>query len=52
MGNDGSEWIIEGVKNKKYHMVTRWTPSGNFRSVGEYLISISRVSKKETKNFY
>jgi hypothetical protein len=37
-GMDGSEWIIEVVKDNKYHMVTRWTPSierqGNFRSVG------------------
>jgi len=26
-GMDGSEWIIEVVKDNKYHMVTRWTPS-------------------------
>jgi hypothetical protein len=55
-GNDGSEWIIEAVKENKYHMVTRWTPSkelqGNFRSVGEYLISLSKIGNEETKNFY
>ncbi len=55
-GNDGSEWIIEVCKDAKYHMVTRWTPSeerqGNFRSVGEYLISISDINKEETKHFY
>lgn len=27
MGCDGSEWIIEGVKNGKYHVANRWTPS-------------------------
>jgi hypothetical protein len=55
-GEDGSEWIIEAVRNNKYHMVTRWTPSerrqGNFRSVGEYLISLSKINSEETKNFY
>ena len=55
-GNDGSEWIIEAVKDNKYHMVTRWTPSegrqGNFRSVGEFLVSLSKISNDETKNFY
>ena len=55
-GDDGSEWIIEVIKNNKYHMVTRWTPSeerqGNYRSVGEYLISLSKISNNETKYFY
>ena len=55
-GNDGSEWVIEAVKDNKYHMVTRWTPSegrqGNFRSVGEFLVSLSKISNDETKNFY
>jgi hypothetical protein len=55
-GNDGSEWIIEAVKDNNYHMVTRWTPSegrqGSFRSVGEFLVSLSKISSDETKNFY
>ncbi|MFB6343553.1 hypothetical protein ACE1ET_17650 [Saccharicrinis sp. FJH62] len=25
-GMDGSEWILEGYKDGKYHFVTRWTP--------------------------
>ncbi len=25
-GLDGSQWIIEGVKEGKYHVVDRWTP--------------------------
>jgi hypothetical protein len=56
IGKDGSEWIIEAVRDNKYHMVTRWSPSEerqvNFRSVGEYLISLSKISSDETKNFY
>jgi hypothetical protein len=46
-GNDGSEWIIEAIKENKYHMVTRWTPSrerqGNFRDIGEYLVGLSKI---------
>jgi hypothetical protein len=26
-GTDGSQWIIEGVRNGKYHVVDRWSPS-------------------------
>lgn len=46
-GRDGSEWIIEGVKDKKYHMVNRWSPvkdsHDGFRSIGEFLIAISKI---------
>lgn len=55
-GLDGSEWILEAVRDNNYHMVTRWTPSegrqGNFRIVGEFLVSISKIGSDETKNFY
>lgn len=27
VGCDGSQWIIEGVKGGKYHVVDRWTPA-------------------------
>jgi len=34
-GNDGSQWIVEGVKDGKYHVVDRWTPSeGPVRELG------------------
>ncbi len=26
IGLDGSEWILEGYKDGKYHVLTRWTP--------------------------
>jgi len=55
-GLDGSEWIIEAVRDSKYHMVSRWSPREgrqvNFRSVGEFLVSLSKISSDETKNFY
>jgi hypothetical protein len=49
-GMDGSEWIIEVFKNHKYHMVVRWTPKKGtaFRSIGEYLISISQIQNEMT----
>jgi hypothetical protein len=25
-GCDGSQWVIEGIKNCSYHSVDRWTP--------------------------
>lgn len=25
-GTDGSQWIIEGVKGGRYHVIDRWTP--------------------------
>ena len=34
-GCDGAEWIIEGVKDGKYHVVNRWTPGkGPVRELG------------------
>ena len=28
-GVDGAEWIVEGVKNVRYHVVDRWSPEGS-----------------------
>jgi hypothetical protein len=37
-GVDGSQWIIEGVKDGKYHVVDRWTPAkGPVRDLGAAL---------------
>jgi hypothetical protein len=27
VGCDGSQWIVEGIKDGKYHVVDRWTPA-------------------------
>ena len=55
VGKDGSEWIIEAIKENNYHMVSRWTPSidrqENFRIIGEYLLSLSKI-KIETDDMY
>lgn len=54
-GKDGSEWIIEAIKDNEYHMAIRWTPTkdeeGEFRKVGETLILMSKI-KDETKDDY
>jgi hypothetical protein len=34
-GPDGSEWILEGTKDARYHMIEEWSPkSGAVRSLG------------------
>jgi len=34
-GNDGSQWMIEGVNAGRYHVVTRWSPkTGPIRDLG------------------
>ncbi len=48
MGNDGAEWIIEGVKNQKYHLVDRWSPeSGEFRKAALMLFQFSELKVDE-----
>lgn len=42
LGNDGAEWILEGVKENRYHVVDRWTPEkGEYRQVCIYLLRLS-----------
>lgn len=37
-GNDGADWIVEGVKQGTYHLVVRWSPKeGGIRELGEML---------------
>jgi hypothetical protein len=37
-GTDGSQWIVEGVKNGKYHVIDRWYPGkGVARDLGTML---------------
>src|SRR5271157_294442 len=38
-GTDGSQWIFEGVKEGKYHVVDRWSPEkGPIRELGLNLV--------------
>lgn len=38
-GTDGSQWIIEGVKEGRYHVIDRWTPKdAPARDLGLFLV--------------
>jgi hypothetical protein len=46
-GDDGAEWILEGIKDGNYHIVTRWTPeSGNYRKLCLDLVELSDLTFK------
>jgi hypothetical protein len=52
-GNDGSQWIIEGVKNGSYHMVDRWTPrDGPVRIIGLLMLNDLAKEKIPSKEMY
>jgi len=39
-GTDGSQWVIEGVKEGKYHLVDRWSPHiGPVYGLGIYFLT-------------
>lgn len=44
MGNDGAQWILEGTRGGRYHVVDRWTPrGGDFREACLYLLRLSNL---------
>jgi hypothetical protein len=43
-GMDGTQWILEGVKDFNYHVVDRWTPKeGDYKQICSYLLELSPV---------
>ena len=37
-GCDGADWLLEGVRRSKYHVVNQWSPAeGPVREIGQYL---------------
>ena len=39
-GLDGAQWILEGVKDGKYHIVDRWSPTdGPVRAIGLLMLN-------------
>ena len=41
-GHDGAQWILEGVRGGRYHIVDRWSPNGgNYRAACFYLLVLS-----------
>lgn len=48
IGEDGSEWILEGVESTRYHVVTMWSPdSGPFYETCKYLLKLTGVQLGE-----
>lgn len=44
-GNDGAEWILEGVQGGSYHVVERWSPGkDNYSRVCIYVLELSKIS--------
>lgn len=44
LGADGAEWIIEGRRDKAYHVVDRWSPEGHDRDVGLMFLDLAGFS--------
>lgn len=45
IGLDGAQWIIEGVKDGKYHIADRWSPSkGSVYDLGMLAIQLSELN--------
>ena len=41
-GLDGAQWIFEGVKDGRYHIVNRWSPqSGSYHELCLYMLRLS-----------
>lgn len=52
LGTDGAQWIFEGVKGGRYHIVDRWTPrSGSYRELCLYALKLSGL-KVDTSELY
>lgn len=48
-GVDGAQWILEGVKEGRYHVVDRWSPrEGTYRDACLYLLKISGLGIDES----
>jgi hypothetical protein len=42
LGNDGARWILEGMKDGRYHIVDRWSPDGgDYRAACLHLLKLS-----------
>lgn len=51
IGMDGAQWIMEGVKNGRYHLTEEWSPNnGNFREACIYLLQLSGVDVDKLGN--
>jgi hypothetical protein len=51
-GDDGAQWVLEGVENGRYHIVDRWSPKkSDFEHVCLFLFEQSKI-RVEVKEIY
>jgi hypothetical protein len=49
---DGADWLIEGIRNAKYHGVVRYCPgSKEFMDIGRYLLGLSNLKLKRKTSY-
>jgi hypothetical protein len=47
-GKDGAQWVLEGIKEGRSHVVDRWTPEGgSYRELCLYLLKLSGLKVSE-----
>jgi len=51
-GYDGAEWVLEAVKENRYHIVDRWSPreGDDYREVGLFLLRHGYVDLNDIEN--
>lgn len=49
VGFDGSQWIVEAVRNGRYHVVDRWSPQPgtDMRGLGERFLALAAWNPEE-----
>ncbi|CAL2101779.1 conserved protein of unknown function [Tenacibaculum sp. 190130A14a] len=51
-GHDGSQWILEGVTEKQYHVVDRWTPRGTaYAKCCDFLLNLTDLKIKAKEKY-
>ena len=51
-GDDGAQWVLEGVENGRYHIVDRWSPKkSDFERVCLFLFEQSKI-RVEAQEIY
>jgi hypothetical protein len=51
-GTDGSEWILEAIQNKKYHVASRWSSrNDNFGKCCVYLLELSQLNVPQDQKY-
>jgi hypothetical protein len=47
-GMDGTQWVLEGVRNREYHVVDRWSPKNtDFTRVCFFLLKLAPIDLGE-----